>query len=145
IPDGQDICPLEPGLGCLEIGPIYDADVFLNQFSRFPIPNCIRCGGEYVRPGLEVTVNLNLPVGFEARIVDSNGQTVAKGKALGGGGLTLNFKPATFAGPHAAAAGLRQTLPAAIPTGVPGPDEVRYSLELAPAEGVDANTPYRLA
>ena len=102
ILDAQDTCPLEPGLGCLKIDQIVATDVFLTLFSRLPIPNCIQCGSQYLQPGEEVTVGIDLPVGFEARIVDSNGLTVAKGKAFGGGHLGLSFNPAAFGGPHTA-------------------------------------------
>jgi Zn-dependent metalloprotease len=144
IPDAQDICPLEPGFGCLKINDIVATDVFIDKFSRFPIPNCIKCGGEYLPPGQEVMVDLNLPVGFEARIVDGNGQTVAKGRALMGGDLGLNFKPAAFAGLHAAARML-PNLSSAIAAEAPAADAASYTLEIAPADGVDTNIAYKLS
>jgi Thermolysin metallopeptidase, alpha-helical domain/Thermolysin metallopeptidase, catalytic domain/Thrombospondin type 3 repeat len=139
IPDGQDICQYEPGLGCLRIDGLVDDDVFVGRFSRFPIPFCPMCGSEYVPPGLEVMVDITLPVGFQARVVDSNGQVVAKGKALGGGKLGLNFDPAAAAPPQGAAT---RTLAAG--AAEPQPDETRYYLDIAPADGVDISKPYRL-
>jgi hypothetical protein len=137
IPDGQDICPLEPGLGCLDIGNLVATDVFINMFSRFPIPNCIVCGGEYLPPGQEVMVDVTLPVGFQARIVDSSGRTVAKGQMRAGGKLDLNFEPAAFGGPQGAATHVQAAAVAA-----PQPDEMRYYLDILPAPGVDTSKTY---
>jgi Zn-dependent metalloprotease len=144
IPDAQDVCPFEPGFGCLKIATRYDMDVILSKFSRLPIPNCIMCGGAYLPPGHEVTVGLDVPAGYEARILDGNGQTVAKGKALVGGKLQLNFSPATFAAPQLAA-GPGGLLGPQAAAGALAPDAARYTLELAPAPGVDPNASYKLS
>jgi hypothetical protein len=139
IPDEEDICQYEPGFGCLGLGELVDDDVFIGKFSRFPIPHCPMCGSEILQPGLEVMIDIALPVGFQARIVDGNGLVVAKGKALGGGTLNLSFDPAAFSGPQTAAAQSLAAAPAA-----PQPDEMRYYLDLAPADGVDTSKPYKL-
>jgi hypothetical protein len=84
-------------------------------------------------------VDVDLPVGFQARIVDSDGKTVAKGKAQAGGKLDLNFNPAAFGAPHAAALGL-----AAPSVSAPLPDEMHYYLDIVPAPGVDTSQTYPL-
>ncbi len=146
IPDGQDICPLEHGLGCLEIGPLVDDDFVIGFLSRFPIPHCIVCGGEYLPPGTEIMVDVTLPVGFQAKIIDSNGTVVAKGKALTGGKLNLGFEPAAFAGAQAPVlAGVALAAAAPAPSAAaPAPDEVRYYLDITPAPGVDPSQSYHL-
>lgn len=139
IPDEDDLCQYEAGLGCLRLGDIVDDDFVVGFLSRFPIPNCIVCGGEFLKPGTEVMVNINLGAGYQARIVDSSGRTVAKGKSFAGGKLGLSFDPASFAGPQGAGQGL-----ATIPSGEPTADEIRYYLDIAPAPGVDPNQTQRL-
>ncbi len=111
IPDEDDLCQFEPGLGCLGLGELVATDVFLQHFSRFPIPHCPMCGAEILQPGLEVMIDMSLPVGYQARVVDSNGLVVAKGKALAGGALNLSFDPAAFGGPRAGAAQALATAP----------------------------------
>ncbi len=131
IPDPQDRCPYEAGLGCLGLTDLFREEVVLSQLHRFPVPNC-KCPGDLLTPGALVTIAINLPVGYRARIVDSTGVTVAKDKALAGGQLALRFRPPPYAAPPK-----RGLHTAAFPDGPPGADEVRYYLELAPAPGVD--------
>ena len=138
IPDKDDICQYEAGLGCLDIGGVVDDDFVVGILSRFPIPFCPMCGSEILKPGTEVMITMELPVGYQARVIDSNGHTVAKGKAFTGGQLSLNFKPAAFAGKQVAVQGLAASF-----MSEPAADSIRYYLDVAPAPGVDPNQTQR--
>ena len=135
IPDSEDLCPTTPGMWeCLRMPPIVDDDFVVGFLSRFPIPNCIMCGGEYLQPGTEVIADVSLPVGFRARIVDSAGNTLAKGKALTGGKLSLAFEPAPAIGAQAAPGSVSAAQAAG---------QASYYLDITPAPGVDASKAYR--
>ena len=139
IPDEEDICQYEAGLGCLRLGSLVDDDFVVGFLSRFPIPFCPMCAGQILKPGTEVMIDIELAVGYQARIVDSTGRTIAKGKALGGGQLALDFEPTAIAGSQVVVQGLAQ-----LPPGEPAADEIRYYLDIAAAPGVDPNQTQRL-
>ncbi len=103
-----------------------NSTVLIDILTRIPIPGCIQCGGEYVPGGIKTNVNVALPVGFQARVVDGNGKSIAKGKSAPGGGLSLNFTPAPFAVPGASAAGVE---------GAAAPDQAAHYLEILKAPG----------
>ena len=121
ILDGSDNCPTVANANQMDLnqnGIGYACDsaeqntfdkinstVLIDILTRIPIPGCIQCGGEYIPGGIKTNVNVAIPVGFQARVVDGAGRSVAKGKALAGGGLSLNFTPAPFAVPGVRAAG----------------------------------------
>jgi Zn-dependent metalloprotease len=119
--DGVDNCPTTPntnqfdmdgdgvGFACDEseqqaVDKI-NSRVWIDILTRIPLPGCIQCGGEYIPGGLKTNVNVAVPVGFQARVVNGAGKSVAKGKALAGGGLSLDFTPAPFAVPGVRASG----------------------------------------
>ena len=103
-----------------------NSTVLIDILTRIPIPGCIQCGGEYIPGGIKTNVNVAVPVGFQARVVDGAGKSVAKGKALAGGGLALDFTPAPFAVPGVRAAGAGGTAKA---------DAGVYYLEILKAPG----------
>ena len=74
------------------------------------------------------------PPASRPAVVDSSGRAVAKGKTALGGGFSLNFTPAGFAGKRLTAAGADGATPIA-------PDEMRYYLEILKAPGGGAASP----
>jgi len=143
ILDDADNCPTVANANQLDlnkngIGFACDADeqammdkinstVLIDILTRIPLPGCIQCGGEYIPGGIKTNVNVAVPVGFQARVVDGAGRSVAKGKMAVGGGLSLNFTPAPFAvTPRATAAGV---------SGTAAPDRGVYYLEILKAPG----------
>ena len=103
-----------------------NSTVLIDIFTRIPFPGCIQCGGEYIPGGIKTNVNVKIPVGFQARVVDGAGKSVAKGRAALGGALFLDFTPAPFAVPGVMAAG----------TGAPlAADQMTYYLEILRVAG----------
>lgn len=139
VVDEKDLCPLQAGLGCLGFEDIVASDVILQEFERLPIFGCIRCGPTVFKPGSELVIDLSLPVGYRAKIIDSNGKLITKGKASTGGGLNLQFELPAGANYNAAAGKLiAQSEDAA------NYDQVQYFLEIEPAQGVDLSKSYKV-
>ena len=108
---------------------------------RIPVPICPECVGE-LPGGYQEVINVALPVGFTARVVDSAGVTIAKGER-GALNQQLVFSPPAFAGGGIAAGQAlaqsgRGTLAAA-------PDSERFYLELTPLVTPAPGTSYELA
>ena len=145
ILDGSDNCPEVANANQMDLdknGVGYACDageqkaidkinsrVLIDILTRIPIPGCIQCGGEVIPGGLKTNVNVTLPTGFQARVVDGNGKSIAKGKSALGGSLALNFTPAPFAVQHVTAAGLGSAT---------APDQAVYYLEILKAPGSNA-------
>jgi len=111
---------------------------------RFPIPICPACRTKYLPERFTTVVNVGLPSGFFARVVDSNGITVAKSE-LGTADGPLRFTPA----PHGITFPRLQGVGLALAPSTTGPatptaDEVRYELEIVPMEGIDLDKTYDL-
>lgn len=114
-----------------------------SQILRFPIPVCLSCPFDVLPANFQMGLDLLLPSGFIARVVDSNG--IAVTNTIGGTGAVqhLQFMPA----PHAA------TLPA-LPLGAgaaddptasadtPAADQIRYRLEIIPTDNADLSKAY---
>jgi len=111
---------------------------------RQPLPVCPSCTRPYLPGGYELRINVQLPIGFQARVVDSAGAVVARG-AEGTALQTLRVSPRAYAitrlgglGGQTAAGG------SDLPFTVFGSDEIRYYLEIVPAPGTDLEQEYPL-
>jgi hypothetical protein len=78
-------------------------------------------------------------VGYRAKIIDSNGKLITKGKASTGGGLNLQFELPAGANYNAATGKLiaQSDDPAHY-------DQVQYFLKIEPAQGVDLSKSYKV-
>jgi Zn-dependent metalloprotease len=121
-----------------------------------PLPDCVQCGGPYLPVGFEQVINVFLPAGYRARVVDSQGTNVGK-IAFGLNGGVLTFPPAPFVfqgigAPLTGQAGgaTQRSRPLsltasreAVRAGQPlAANQTRYYLEIYPARGTDAKRSY---
>ena len=160
--DGSDNCPVDynpdqhdidgdgKGWAC----DADDADALLAKLKtltlkyfpgypiRIPLPGCGMCGVDYLDRDYYQEISLLSTAGFYAQITDSSGRILDR-TSPGTANLnsqSLSFKPAPFAfqslfggmsGPDSSSV-------------TPAADDVRYYLELFPAEGVDLNQTYSM-
>ena len=122
-----------------------------------PVPVCPQCSG-MIPNNHEEVINVEAPAGYDVRVVDSDGRTVADG-VRGATRHTLRFQPP----PHGSSA-LRarafgpQTLGGAsvfggggaavqrrLPLDKPAPDELRYYLVVTPPARTDPRREYRVS
>lgn len=108
-----------------------------------PVPDCIRCGDEYLPSDYEETITVELPVGFTARVIDSTGLTVAK-SMLGTTKQTLSFQPTAYANQVAGTAGLVSQADPLQVDSMLAADDVNYRLYILPTEGVDPKQMYEV-
>ena len=172
--DGADNCPLVPnptqtdldgdgeGFACDagEQGRVYDSIKnarTVNAKGTFltPVPVCPQCG-EVIPNGHEEVIIVEAPAGFDVRVTDSEGRSVADG-ARGAGRHVLRFRPpphggsAARAGAFATRAGGAPSFgggPAAarrLPLDRPAPDELRYYLVVTPPPRADPGRDYRVS
>ena len=154
--EGADNCPLESnpsqadmdddgvGLACDQD----EHDQLLGQVQNYnnrfqfqgpiivPIGVCPQCGVDYLPPSYKSLINLVIPPTIQARVIDSNGLTVAK-PTLVGGIQQLRFEPRAFTG-LALRAGVRNAVRAQQmgTTFETAPDDTRYYLEFTPGPDV---------
>ena len=121
-----------------------------NDLLHIPVPICPACATQYLPNNFETQVNVTLSAPFYARIIDSNGNTVAKtGQAAAL--QTLNFTPLPFGKTLTGLqrmAGGSNAFPRLSNRGygvagggyIPVADEIVYSLEIQPVEGTLPDT-----
>ena len=76
-----------------------------------PIGVCPQCGVDYLPSSYRTVINLMIPPTISARVIDSNGLTVAK-PTLVGGIQQLRFEPRAFTGLALRTSGLTLAYPA---------------------------------
>ena len=101
------------------------------------MPDCPQCGPQSLPAKFRSVINVVLPVGVRARIVDSNGMVVAKGSGEAQA-QTLRFCPPAFAGKSVRGIGGARGALSATATALL-PDDTRHYLELIPGPEVDAS------
>jgi hypothetical protein len=109
---------------------------------RLPAPKCPSCG-DGLPNGFDSVVEIELPFEFEARIVDSEGDTLTKTLQQRQGGASLHYAPAPFA--EIAAAGVvsaRRSDARAVPA--LRADQTRYYLDIVPTGSIDPSIAYPL-
>ncbi len=108
-----------------------------NGSVRIPVPDCPQCGLQSLPAKFRNVINVILPVGVRARIVDSNGMVVAKGSG-DAQAQTLRFSPPSFAGKSVRGVnGARGAQSATASTLLP--DDTRHYLELIPGPETDTS------
>ena len=131
-----------------------DADILLQMLKmltlkynrdspiRFPLPGCGVCGPGYINPLYKQKISLVSQAGFYAQIIDSTGKIVDRTSPANGNLLnqSLSFKPVPFAS-HAMLGQQSWSVTRAV---LLASDDVRYYLELFPAEDVDVGQVYTM-
>jgi hypothetical protein len=178
--DGADNCPLVPnpaqtdldgdgvGFACDadERGSVYDTiksarTVNAKETFVTPVPSCPQCGGAIPNNHEEVVI-VEAPAGFDVRVVDSEGRSVADGSRRASRHV-LRFRPPPHGGSAARAGAVRVGAVRAQPPGgaphfgggasvqrrlpldKPAPDELRYYLVVTPAPRAAAGRDYRVS
>lgn len=155
-PEGADNCPLESnpsqldmnnnglGLACdpveqRELGDRIEDYFFHFQSQspfRVPIGVCPQCGVDYLPDDYRAQLDVQVPPTVYARVVDSNGLTVAK-PVLVGGVQRLQFEPSVFSGVASRVGGLAGVTAQQDEPGLePAAADTRYYLELTPGPDV---------
>ncbi len=160
--DGADNCPLVYNPDQAEgdgdsFGTACDGDEVLQAIFHLQLrldvpdptgillPIGLTSDSEYLSDGFVSTVNVEVPVGVLAQVVDSNGMTLADSTDAGTS-FALSFEPAPYAGfqddggPFGAAGGAGAGAPPI--ARAPAPSEIRYYLRLVPAGPVDPDRLY---
>lgn len=108
---------------------------------RLPPPQCPSCGDELPN-GFDSVIDLEVPFAFEARVVDSLGDTVTKTLRQTRLGGSLHFAPAPFTAIAAEVGTAERTRSA--PTAIPSlrADQARYYLEIIPTGRIDPRQAY---
>jgi len=112
---------------------------------KIPLPICPDCPDPYLPNDYETHISVALPVGVNARVADSEGSTVAKGKGPSGQ-QTLHFRPK----PYAITSGddvlsiFTEAAGAPPATTSLAPDKIGYQLIIFPLEGADPQQEYTL-
>ncbi len=123
---------------------ITDEMVEFNQDFIVPVPICPECQATYLPDRYETVINVQAPMFFQAVVVDSLGDVVARTTASDVTQV-LKFNPAPFAklsvGGMATARAAEQPLASGT---APAPDELRYYLQIFPAPGTDLSQSYAL-
>jgi hypothetical protein len=110
---------------------------------RLPVPICPACAASYLPPRFQTVINVSLPIGFSARVVDSYGAVVARGRGSSTQQV-LTISPRAFAITRLAGPGARAEGAPSLPLTEFGPDEIRYYLEIEPVPGTDLSQEYPL-
>lgn len=115
------------------------------DYFKVPVPICLQCGIEYLPTRYEVLINVQLPVGFKAQVVDSSGTVVAKGVGTAFA-QTLRISPLSFAVTQLGGLGTQHMNDGAndLPLTEFDPDEMRYYLQIEAVPGTDLSQPYPL-
>ncbi len=118
-----------------------DIDVF-----RIPLPICLSCPETYLPENFQVLVQVALPAGLAARVVDSSGLTVASLQDASGAAQALQFWPSPYGRSPGdfGAATLAQPSAATQLLGAPASDATRYHLEIFPVPGADPAQDYQI-
>jgi hypothetical protein len=111
---------------------------------RTPIPICFACTATYLPPRYTTVLQVSLPILYEARVVNSYGEVVAKG--LDAGPVkTLTISPLALAITALFPGGAQGLIGGDdLPLTEFGPEAIRYYLEIEPAPGTNLELEYPL-
>jgi hypothetical protein len=124
------------------VNEINDTKFKVNPDYGIPVPICPECVANILPDRWESVIDVQLPVPFQALIVDSSGDTAAKTSSPAVSQV-VSFNPAPYAKSRLVGATVAEGETTYDLT--PDADELRYYLILEPAPGTDLSQEYELS
>jgi len=124
------------------------ASVKTKQPFIIPVPICPQCG-DILPEGFQEVVRVSAPKGFDVRVINSDGKSVADGKKEATNQV-LKFQPSPYSSTATNLIGRSLTTATALgsnllPLGKPAPDRMRYYLVITPPSKANLSADYNVA